>query len=333
MKPEKDKVGIMDNRQKLSDGKRVFNVEISALERVRESLDKVFVEILDEILSCEGKLVITGMGKSGHIAKKLAATFSSLGTPSFFLHPAEAMHGDLGMIDAKDVVIAISYSGESEEVVKILPNIKMIGAKLIAITGNGGSTLAQGAEIVQVLPEFEEACHLGLAPTSSTTAVLVYGDALAVAASEEHGFKDVDFGRLHPAGSLGKRLILRVDNLMASGEKVPRVIRGSLLMDAIAEISNKRLGVVSVVDTDNRLVGIITDGDVRRIIERHEDIYAVTVDDVMTTNPKFAEVGTLAVSALEQIRSQKINCLPIVDSGKLVGTVTWQQIVNAGIVI
>ncbi|MBM6776929.1 KpsF/GutQ family sugar-phosphate isomerase [Collinsella tanakaei] len=323
----------MDAKQIIKEGKRVFDVEIDALERVKDALGEVFVEILDEVLACEGKLVITGMGKPGHIAKKLAATFSSLGTPSFCLHPAEAMHGDLGMIDKKDVVIAISYSGESDEIVKILPNIKMIGAKLIAITGNGSSTLAQAAEIVQVFPSFNEACHLGLAPTSSTTVALVYGDALAVTASEARGFKDIDFGRFHPAGSLGKKLVLRVDDLMASGDKVPKVASGSLLMDAIKEITNKQIGVVSIVDDASRLIGIITDGDVRRLIEHREDIYSVTVDEVMTTNPKRVEQGTLAVHALEQIRRQKINCLPVVSGDRLIGTITWQQIVNAGIVL
>lgn len=323
----------MNDMQKLQEGKRVIGVEIEALNKVKDSLNEVFVEILNEILNCQGKLVITGMGKPGHIARKLAATFSSLGTPSFCLHPAEAMHGDLGMIDSRDVVIAISYSGESDEIVKILPNIKMIGAKLIAITGNANSTLAQAAEIVQVLPKFEEACHLGLAPTSSTTAVLAYGDALAVTASEEYGFKDVDFGKFHPAGSLGKRLVLKVDDLMASGDAVPKVVTGSLLMDAIKEISNKRLGTVSVVDEDNNLVGIITDGDVRRMIGDHEDIYTVKVDEVMTPNPKRTTKEVLAFNALKQIREQNINCLPVVDGKKLVGTITWQSIVRAGIVV
>lgn len=323
----------MDSAAKLSEGKRVFDIEIEALSHVRDSLDDTFVKILDEIVNCKGKLVITGMGKPGHIAKKLAATFSSLGTSSFFLHPAEAMHGDLGMVEEQDVVIAISYSGESDEIINILPNIKMIGARLIAITGNPDSTLAQAADIVQVLPEFEEACHLGLAPTSSTTAVLAYGDALAVVASEVYGFRDVDFGKYHPAGSLGKKLILKVDDLMASGDNVPKVRSGSLLMDAIKVISKMQLGAVSVVDGDDRLLGILTDGDIRRIIEAHGDIYSLVVDDVMTANPKKVQMGTLAVDALRQIKEQSINCLDIVEGETLVGTITWQRIVNAGIVI
>lgn len=323
----------MDFDEKLEEGKRVIGVEIDALQTMKDALDGVFVEVLDEITSCEGKLVITGMGKPGHIAKKLAATFSSLGTPSFFLHPAEAMHGDLGMLDERDVVLAISYSGESDEIVKILPNIKLIGSKLIAVTGNPSSTLAQAAEIVQVLPRFREACHLGLAPTSSTTVALAYGDALAVAASVVYGFKDIDFGRFHPAGALGKKLILKVRDLMAAGDEVPRVRSGSLLMDAIKEISNKRLGTVSIVDADDGLVGIITDGDVRRIIGAREDIYSVRVDDVMTPNPKRTGPDVLAFNALKQIREQNVNCLPVVEGDRLVGTITWQHVVNAGIVL
>lgn len=322
----------MDSIQKLKEGIRVFNTEIESLQRVRDSLDDTFVAILDEIITCPGKLVITGMGKPGHIAKKLAATFSSLGTPSFCLHPGEAMHGDLGMIDSGDLVIAISYSGESDEIVNILPNIKLLGAKLVAITGNGESTLAQAADLVQVLPKINEACHLGLAPTSSTTSVLVYGDALAVATAEEHGFNNEDFGKRHPAGSLGKKLIMRVDDLMAKAEAVPKILAGSLLMDAVKEISNKRLGAVCIVDSEDRVVGIITDGDIRRFIEQKLDIYAVNVDDVMTSNPKVIQTGVLAIDALTQIREQDVNGLPVLANDRLIGMITWQQIVGAGIV-
>ena len=195
---------------KLAEGRRVFDIEIQALEKTRDALDNTFVKILDLVTKCTGKVIITGMGKPGHIAAKLAATFASLGTPSFSLHPGEAMHGDLGMICDNDIVIVISYSGESDEIVKILPNIKMIGSILVGITGNANSTLAHASDIVQVLPKFEEACYLGLAPTSSTTVALCYGDALAIVASGIYGFRDVDFGRYHPAGALGKKLILKV---------------------------------------------------------------------------------------------------------------------------
>ena len=326
------KVETMDRAKKLEEGRRVFDIEIKALERVRDCLGDVFVDILDEIMSCRGKVVITGMGKPGHIAKKLAATFSSLGTPAFCLHPGEAMHGDLGMVDSDDLVIAISYSGESDEVINILPNIKLLGAKIVAITGNCDSTLAQAADLVQVLPEIEEACHLGLAPTSSTTAALVYGDALAVAIAEEHGFNTEDFGRRHPAGSLGKKLIMRVDDLMAQNHEIPKVLSGSLLMDALRELSNKRLGAVCVVNEKDHVIGIITDGDLRRFIEQRLDIYSIIVDEVMTLNPKTTVSGILAVDALAQIREQDINGLPVLKDGHLVGMVTWQQIVGVGIV-
>lgn len=319
---------------KLIEGKKVFDIEIEALKRTRDALDFTFVRILELIVNCKGKVIITGMGKPGHIAEKLAATFASLGTPSFFLHPGEAMHGDLGMIANDDLVIAISYSGESDEIVKILPNIKMIGATLVGITGNENSTLAQASDYVQVLPNFKEACYLGLAPTSSTTAVLCYGDALAVVASGVYGFKDADFGKFHPAGALGKKLILKVDDLMAHDEEIPMVKSGVLLMDAITVISKKGLGIVSVVDENNRLLGIICDGDLKRIIEKKIDIYSVVVDDVMIKNPKTFRKERLAIDALHFIKSHNINNLPIVDENNiLVGTITWQQIVKAGIVV
>jgi arabinose-5-phosphate isomerase len=318
---------------KLVEARRVFDVEIDALQKTRDALDDTFVKILNLIVECQGKVIITGMGKPGHIAAKMAATFASLGTPSFRLHPAEAMHGDLGMVSANDIVIAISFSGESDEIVKILPNIKMIGATLVGITGNPKSTLAQASDIVQVLPKFEEACYLGLAPTSSTTSVLCYGDALAVVASGIYGYKDADFGKFHPAGSLGKKLILKVDDLMAHDGEIPSVKEGTLLMDAIPVMSKKGLGIVSIVDENNILKGIICDGDLRRIIEKKIDIYSVAVDDVMIVNPKTTTRNRLAVEALHFIKSRSINNLPVVDeNGKLVGTITWQQIVKAGIV-
>ncbi len=318
---------------KLVEGRRVFDIEIEALKKTRDALDDTFIRILDLIVDCQGKVSITGMGKPGHIAEKLAATFASLGTPAFRLHPAEAMHGDLGMVSANDVVIAISFSGESDEIVRILPNIKMIGAKLVGITGNPNSSLALAADIVQVLPKFEEACYLGLAPTSSTTSVLCYGDALAVVASGIYGFRDADFGKYHPAGSLGKKLILKVDDLMAKDGDVPSVREGTLLMDAITEMSKKGLGIISIVDDKDVLKGIICDGDLRRIIERRVDIYSVAVDEVMIINPKTITRDRLAIDALHLIKEKSINNLPVVgENKKLVGTITWQQIVKAGIV-
>lgn len=244
------------------------------------------------------------------------------------------MHGDLGMISKQDVVIAISYSGESDEIVQILPNIKIIGASIIGITANEKSTLAQMADVVQVLPDFEEACYLGLAPTSSTTAELCYGDSLAVIASNIYGFKEADFGRLHPAGALGKKLILKVDDLMSKGEDVPIVYTSALIVEAIPEMTKKARGIIHIVDREKKLLGIITDGDLRRVIEKNIDIYRTTVDTVMTTSPKKIGKDTFAVEALKVLKENGINVLPVVDSlSQLIGVITWQQIVNAGIVI
>ena len=318
---------------RLSEARKVFDVEIAALKKTRDALDCTYLQILDLITNCDGKVIITGMGKPGHIAAKLAATFASLGTPAFRLHPAEAMHGDLGMVSANDVVIAISFSGESDEIVRILPNIKMIGAKLVGLTGNPDSTLAKASDVVQVLPQFEEACYLGLAPTSSTTVALCYGDSLAVVASGVYGFKDENYAMFHPAGSLGKKLILKVDDLMAHGDDVPKVKAGTLLMDAIPVMSKKGLGIISVVDENNHLLGIICDGDLRRIIEKRVDIYSVAVDEVMIKEPKTSSKDCLAVDALHFIKKHSINNLPVVDEdGILIGTIIWQQIVKAGIV-
>lgn len=314
------------------EGKHVFDIEIDALKKTRDALDDIFVQILDLVTGCEGKVIITGMGKPGHIATKLAATFASLGTPSFYLHPGEAMHGDLGMISENDVVIAISYSGESDEIVKIIPNIKMIGATLIGITGNAKSTLAQAAEVVQVLPKFDEACYLGLAPTSSTTAVLCYGDALAVVASGIYGFKDVDFGRFHPAGSLGKKLILKVEDLMVKGDANAKVHINVPLKDAIIELSKKALGAVSVVDDGNKLLGIITDGDLRRQLEKGADVYSMKVEDIMTMNPAIIVKEKLAIDALNIMKMRNISCLIVTEDCKAVGTIRLQDIIGVGIV-
>ena len=317
---------------KLIEGKRVFDIEIDALKRTRDALDDTFIRILDLITECSGKVIITGMGKPGHIASKLAATFASLGTPSFYLHPGEAMHGDLGMVSKEDVVIAISYSGESDEIVRILPNIKIIGATLVGITGNISSTLARAADVVQVLPKFEEACYLGLAPTSSTTSILCYGDALAVVASGVYGFMDADFGKFHPAGSLGKKLILKVDDLMAKGEKNAMVCENTTLKDAIVELSRKGLGVVSITDNEKRLKGIITDGDLRRQLEKGVDIYSLHVHDVMTKLPTTVSRDKLAVEALNMLKNRNISCMPVVDGEKVVGTIRLQDIIGIGIV-
>lgn len=317
---------------KLEEGRRIFDIEIEALKRTRDALNDTFVKILDLVTGCEGKVIITGMGKPGHIATKLAATFSSLGTPSFFLHPGEAMHGDLGMISESDVVVAISYSGESDEIVKILPNIKLIGAKLIGITGNKNSILAQTADIVQILPQFEEACYLGLAPTSSTTSILCYGDALAVVASGVYGFKEVDFGKYHPAGALGKKLILKVDDLMAKENNNAVVHEKDTLKNAIVELSKKGLGMVSIVDDEYHLLGVITDGDLRRQLEKGADIYSLCVENVMSRMPISIQSGSLAVGALHILKNRNISCMPVLKNDKVVGTIRIQDIIGVGIV-
>ena len=320
------------NEKRLKEARKVFDIEIEALNKTKNALDDIFYNIVDSIINCKGKVVVTGMGKSGHIAAKMAATFASLGTQSFFLHPAEAMHGDLGMISREDIVIAISYSGESDEIIRIIPSIKIIGAKLIGITGNINSTLSRLSDIVQVLPDFEEACHLGLAPTSSTTAVLCYGDALAVVASEEYGFTDVDFGRYHPAGALGKKIVAKVDDLMVYGEDNPMVLENSTLQDAIVELSKRGLGIVSVVDAHGVLLGVITDGDMRRLFEKQVDIYKAEIKQVMTEKPITIQYGKLAVEALNIMREKKISCLPVVKERCVVGTIRIHDIVNYGIV-
>ena len=317
---------------RLAEGKRVFDIEIEALKRTRDALDDTFVKILDLVINCKGKVIVTGMGKPGHIATKIAATFASLGTPSFCLHPAEAMHGDLGMISKNDIVIAISYSGESDEIVRILPNIKMFDATLVGITGNENSSLANSADIVQVLPKFDEACYLGLAPTSSTTSALCYGDALAVVASGIYGFKDVDFGKFHPAGSLGKKLVLRVSDLMAKRDGNAIISKGSKLGDAVIELSKKGLGMVSIVSDDNQLLGVITDGDLRRQLEKGVDIYKLMSDDVMTRKPLTIPSNKLAVEALVLLKEKNISALPVLEDGKVVGTIRIQDILGAGII-
>lgn len=316
----------------LQEAKRVFEIEINALQKTCNALDDTFSKVLQLIISCKGKLIITGIGKPGHIAAKLAATFSSLGTPAFHLHPAEAMHGDLGMISKQDVIMILSYSGESDEIARILPNIKLIGASIIGITGNADSILAKMSDVVQILPPFKEACYLGLAPTSSTTAFLCYGDALAVVASGIYGFKDADFGRIHPAGSLGKKLILKVDDLMAKGCQNAVIGQNAMLKDAIIELSQKGLGIVSIIDNSEKLIGVITDGDLRRQLEKGASIYSLRVQEVMTKTPIVTQSGVLAINALELLKKYNIAGMPVLSNQKVVGTIRLQDIINVGII-
>lgn len=318
---------------KLLEAKKIFDIEITALEKTRDSLDNTFLQILDLVVNCKGKVIVTGMGKPGHIAGKIAATFSSLGTPSFKLHPAEAMHGDLGMISGNDVVVAISFSGESDEIVRILPNIKIIGAALVGITGNPNSTLAKASDIVQVLPPIKEACYLGLAPTSSTTAVLCYGDALAVVASEIYGFKDADFGKFHPAGALGKKLFMTVKDVMINAEDTAVVGKGSSLSEAIVAMSKRGLSIVTEVE-NQKINGILTDGDLRRLLENNADIYSLQFDQVMTRNPVVINEHVMAIDALKILKNRRFTSMPVIsDDNTYVGIVTLHSIIKEGIVV
>lgn len=317
----------------ISEARRVFDTEIVALEKTKLALDERFVAIVNLVLECRGKVILTGMGKPGHIATKVAATLSSLGTPSFFMHPGEAMHGDLGMVDEKDVVILMSYSGESLEVIRLLPVLDRIGCVTVAISGRVKSTLVRGCKYSFIFPEFEEACYMHLAPTSSTTALLALGDALAVVVSRAKNYTKEDFGLHHPAGALGKKLLVHVENIMHTGAENAVATEGTIIRNAIVEMSGKGLGTLVVVNEDNELRGIITDGDLRRMLERGVDIYKDCVEAAMTANPLRTKPCEMAVNALQVMYDHKITALPVVDDdNKLVGTLKLQDILNAGIV-
>lgn len=322
----------MNNKNIIDEAKNVFKEEIKVLELVKESIDDKFVDIINEIKNAKGKVIVTGIGKSGHIAAKISATLSSLGTSSFFLHPAEAMHGDLGMVQKEDVVIAISYSGESEEVLNILPNLTMIGCKMIAISGNENSTLCQYSEIAYIFPKFNEACMLNLAPTSSTTAALVLGDALAIVLSKIYGFKEKDFALFHPAGTLGKKLTIRVKDIMRINGKFPVLLTGESIDNAIIEISKNPCGISVVTDNENYLMGVFSDGDLRRALKRNVNIYELNIDEFITKNPIVVNESEFAVSALYTMKDKKISAMPVLDSQtRVVGIIHIQDIINAGI--
>lgn len=324
----------MERVQKICAAKAVFDNVIQKLSDIRDGLGEVFVYIEEEIIKCNGKVILCGMGKSGHIGRKIAATLASLGTPSFFLHPAEAMHGDLGMVSQNDIIILISNSGETEEILRILPSLKLIGVKTIAITGKRDSTLAKECDITQLIEITKEACALNLAPTTSTTAALVYGDALAVVTSIETGFGESDFGVFHPAGALGKKVLRKVRDIMAKGDDIPLVYSGSKITDTIIEMSNKQLGVVAVVDRDCKLIGILTDGDLRRAIEKRADLYTNVIESIMTNNPKYIYDDMLVVDALQRLKNSRLNNYPVIDKeNKVIGMLTWQMIIREGIVL
>lgn len=313
--------------------RKVFDTEIDALTKTRDALSSGFEDLVQLVVNCQGKVILTGMGKPGHIATKIAASLASLGTPSFFMHPAEAMHGDLGMIDHKDVVILMSYSGESREVTTLLPVLAEIGCTTVAISGNAKSTLARACKHQFIFPRFEEACFLHLAPTSSTTSLLVLGDALAVVSSRFRNYTREDFGLHHPAGSLGKKLLVKVKNLMHTDTENAVVQTGASLRDAIVEMSAKGLSMVTIADANNQLMGIITDGDLRRMLERGIDVYHETIDNVMTRKPVSIDYREMAVDALQVMNNRNITCLPVIDeSNQVVGSLLMQDIIKAGIV-
>jgi len=313
--------------------KKVLRIEAEAIEALIDRISDSFEKAVEIILNSKGRVVVTGMGKSGLIGKKIAATLASTGTPAFFMHPAEAIHGDLGMVTSDDVVIAISNSGETEEVIRLIPFLKRFNVKLIALTGNNGSTLAQQADVSLDVSIREEACPLGIVPTASTTATLAMGDALAVALLKKRGFKEEDFAMYHPGGSLGKRLFIKVRDLMHTGDELPLVKPDTPMTEAIMEISSKRLGVTAVVDNNKRIMGIITDGDLRRGIQRYgKAFFDMKAEEVMTKNPKTISGDELAAKALALMEEKSITSLLVPDSlGRLEGIIHIHDILKKGI--
>ncbi|MFO1362423.1 MAG: KpsF/GutQ family sugar-phosphate isomerase [Burkholderiales bacterium] len=310
--------------------REVLAIEAAAVAALGARLDGRFVAALDLVLACRGRVVVTGIGKSGHVGRKLAATLASTGTPAFFVHPGEASHGDLGMITHDDVVIAISYSGESDELITVLPLVKRMGARLVALTGQPGSTLATLADVVLDAHVEKEACPLNLAPTASTTAALALGDALAVALLDARGFGHEDFARSHPGGRLGRRLLTHVRDVMRTGPDVPSVSERATLAEAVLEVSRKRMGMTAVVDDAGRLVGIFTDGDLRRSLERGGDIRATPIALVMTRAPRTIRPEALAAEAVELMEARKSTQLPVVDAaGVLVGALNIHDLFRA----
>lgn len=317
----------------LTEARSIFDKEMEALVKTRDALGADFEKLVELVLHCRGKVILTGMGKPGHIATKIAATLASLGTPAFFMHPGEAMHGDLGMVESKDVVILMSYSGESEEVTRLMPVLQEIGCATVAITGKPKSTLARECMYHFFFPPFEEACYMHLAPTSSTTALLVLGDALALVVSRAKNYTKEDFGLHHPAGALGKKLLVKVRDVMHTGKDNAVIPMGSSLRSAIVEMSEKGLSMVTIVDGENHLMGIITDGDLRRMLEKGVDVYSETIDTVMTRNPKWIDSREMAVNALQYMSDRRITSMPVLDEdGCVVGSVLMTDIFKAGIV-
>ncbi|PIA69389.1 KpsF/GutQ family sugar-phosphate isomerase [Ectopseudomonas toyotomiensis] len=319
-------------RDLIDSAQRTIRLELEAVQELLPRIDANFIKACELILSCKGRVVVVGMGKSGHIGNKIAATLASTGTTSFFVHPAEASHGDMGMITKDDIVLALSNSGSTAEIVTLLPLIKRLGIRLISMTGNPDSPLAKAAEVNLDARVSQEACPLNLAPTSSTTASLVLGDALAIALLEARGFTAEDFAFSHPGGALGRRLLLKVENVMHAGDALPRVRRGTSLRDALLEMTQKGLGMTVVLEEDGRLAGIFTDGDLRRTLDKGIDVRQAMIDEVMTPHGKTARAEMLAAEALKIMEDHKINALVVVDDlDNPVGALNMHDLLRAGV--
>lgn len=317
----------------LQTARRTFEIEAAALEALRARLDDVFVRACRLCLQCTGRIVVIGMGKSGHIAHKIAATLASTGSPAFFLHPGDASHGDLGMLTRGDLLLALSNSGETAEVLTLLPHVKRLGVPLIALTGNPLSTLAQAAYVHLNVGVPQEACPHNLTPTASTTAALAMGDALAVALLEARGFSSEDFARSHPGGSLGRRLLLRVEDIMRRGENLPRVGLETLLSDALLEMTRTGLGVTAVVDAQQRVVGVFSDGDLRRALDRRVDLHKTTMREVMTPGGRRIAASELAAAAAALMELHRVTALLVTDAEQhLIGALNVHDLMRAGVV-
>jgi len=322
-----------DADRALALARATLDIEARALDALKERQGEGFVAALAAILACRGRVVVMGMGKSGHVGRKVAATLASTGTPAFFVHPGEASHGDLGMVTAGDVVLAISNSGESDEIAAIVPAIKRLGVTLIAMTGNVDSSLGGHADIVLSSAVDQEACPLNLAPTASTTAQMALGDALAVALLDARGFREEDFARSHPGGSLGRKLLMHVVDLMRSGDAVPRVDAGTVMAEMLHEMTRKGLGFTAVCDASGRVAGIFTDGDLRRLIETGADLRAMRASDVMSDSPKLVRDDALAVEAAELMERYRVTGLLVVDrAGRLVGAINSNDLMRAKVI-
>lgn len=321
----------VDHEKVLESARKVLRIEGDSIEALGSRLGEEFAIAVDLLRTCSGRVVFAGMGKSGLVSRKIAATFASTGTPSLFLHPAEGGHGDLGMLARGDVLVAVSNSGETQELIRLLPAVKRLGIPIISMTGGASSTLAARADVVLDISVTEEACPLNLAPTASTTVTMALGDALAVALLEARGFTEDDFAFFHPIGALGRRL-LTVSEIMHTGDEIPRVDLGTTMREALFEITSKQLGFTTVQDGEDRLLGIITDGDLRRFLEEGSDPLSLTAGEVMTHSPKILNADALAAKALQLMESNKITNLVIVDSeDRVAGVIHMHDILKAGI--